>query len=108
MIAILRTGLLAGLATCAPVTSAAAAEAGLTVPTRVEVPVADLDLRNPADIVRLERRMALAVSRACPVERGHLRIAHRCRTDGSRAGRGQMERAIAAAGGSEPSLLASR
>lgn len=105
---ILETGLLAGLAACALASSAMAGDTGPTEPTAIAVPLADLDLRLPADAARLERRIHAAVARACPAERGRAQAAAACRADALELALGKADRAVAAARQVEPDLLASR
>jgi UrcA family protein len=105
---ILATGLLAGMTAYALATPATAGQSGATQPTAVAVPVADLDLRFPADAARLDRRIQAAVARACPFERIRPQASAACRADALALARGKAERAIAAARNAEPAQLASR
>ena len=89
----------------------AQAQSGSAQPASLSVEYSDLDLSNPADVRRLDRRIEIAAEQACgPVSsadpEGRIEV-RRCRNNTRQAALRQRDRAIAAAQMGSSTVLAS-
>ena len=89
----------------------AQAQSGSAQPASLTVEYSDLDLSNPADVRRLDRRIEIAARTACgPTSSSDpkgMREVRRCRAQASEAASLQRSRAIAAAQLGSSTVLAS-
>ena len=89
----------------------AQAQSGSAQPVTFSVEYSDLDLSNPADVRRLDRRIEIAARTACgptsSADPKGMREVRRCRIQASEAASQQRSRAIAAAQLGSSTVLAS-